>query len=97
MKVAGLSLQACNFIKKETLAQVFSCEFAKFLKNSFFTEHVWATASGNKHPQFSTETTSEVVLKNNRDFGTAFPVILQKFLRTTSCIEHFRWLLLSSE
>ena len=26
-KVAGLSPEACNFIKKETLPQVFSCEF----------------------------------------------------------------------
>ena len=27
---------ACNFIKKETLAQVFSCEFCKIFKNTFF-------------------------------------------------------------
>ena len=26
---------ACNFIKKETLAQVFSCEFCKISKNTF--------------------------------------------------------------
>ena len=30
---------------KEALAQVFSCEFCEFSKNSFLTEHVWATAS----------------------------------------------------
>ena len=36
---------ACNFIKKESLAQVFSCEFCEIFKNAFFTEHVWATAS----------------------------------------------------
>ena len=35
---------ACNVIKKETLAQVFSCEFCEISKNTFFTEHVWATA-----------------------------------------------------
>ena len=29
--------QACKFIKKETLAQVFSCEFCKILKNASFT------------------------------------------------------------
>ena len=34
-----------TFIKKETLAQVFSCEFCEISKNTFFTEHVWATAS----------------------------------------------------
>ena len=28
--------QACNFIKKETLAQVFSCEFCEISKNIFF-------------------------------------------------------------
>ena len=27
--------QACNFIKKETLAQVFSCEFCEISKNTF--------------------------------------------------------------
>ena len=44
-KVAGLRPQACNFIKKETMAQVFSCESWEISKNTFFTEHVWATAS----------------------------------------------------
>ena len=34
-------LQDCNFIKKETLAHVFSCEFCEISKNSFFTEHLW--------------------------------------------------------
>ena len=34
-----------DFIKIETLAQVFSCEFCKISKNIFFTEYVWATAS----------------------------------------------------
>ena len=33
------------FNKKETLAQVFSCEFIEISKNTFFTEHLWATAS----------------------------------------------------
>ena len=28
-----------------TLAQMFSCEFCEISKNTFFTEHVWATAS----------------------------------------------------
>ena len=32
-------------IKKETLAQVFSCEFCEISKNSFSTEHIQATAS----------------------------------------------------
>ena len=32
-KVAG---QACNFIKKQTLAQVLSCELCEISKNTFF-------------------------------------------------------------
>ena len=31
--------EACNFIKKDTLAQVFSCELCEISKNTFFTEH----------------------------------------------------------
>ena len=34
-----------NFIKKETLAQVFSCKFCETSKNTFFTEHLQVTAS----------------------------------------------------
>ena len=30
--------QACNFIKKDALALVFSCEFCETFKNTFFTE-----------------------------------------------------------
>ena len=41
--------KACNFLKKETLAQVFSCEFCKTPKNMFSTEqsaeHFQMTAS----------------------------------------------------
>ena len=36
---------ACNFIKKETLAQVFSCKFCEIFKNTFLTEHLQLTAS----------------------------------------------------
>ena len=36
--------QTCNFIKKETQAQVLSCE-CEIYKNTFFTEHFWMTAS----------------------------------------------------
>ena len=37
-KVAGS--EACNFIKKEALVQMFSCEFCEISKNTFFTEHL---------------------------------------------------------
>ena len=33
-----LQAYACNFIKKETLARVFSFEFCGISKNTFFTE-----------------------------------------------------------
>ena len=39
-----MQAEACNFIKKETQAQVFSCEFCKISKYTFSTEHVWAAA-----------------------------------------------------
>ena len=37
---------ACNFIKKETLVQVFSYEFCEISINTFFTKQLWVTASG---------------------------------------------------
>ena len=40
-----LKASSCSFIKKETLAQMFSCEFCEISKNTFFTEHLLATAS----------------------------------------------------
>ena len=40
-----LQVSVCNFIKKETLTQVFSCKFCEISKNTFFTEHLWMAAS----------------------------------------------------
>ena len=40
-----LGLRSATLLKKETLAQVFSCEFCKIFKNTFFTEHHRTTAS----------------------------------------------------
>ena len=34
-----------KFLLKESLAEVFSCEFSKISKNTFFTEHLRTTAS----------------------------------------------------
>ena len=39
-----LQASVCNFIKKETLAQLFSCEFFEICNKTVFTEHLWATA-----------------------------------------------------
>ena len=41
----------CHFIKIETLAQMFSCEFCETSKNTFLTEHVWPTVSISKQHQ----------------------------------------------
>ena len=45
MTAKYLEVSACNFIKKETLAQVFFCEFCEITKDIFFTEQLWANAS----------------------------------------------------
>ena len=37
--------KACNFIKKGSLTQVFSCQFCEIFKNTFFTEHLRTIAS----------------------------------------------------
>ena len=37
--------EACNFIKKEALAQVLCCEFCEISKNTYFTEHLRTIAS----------------------------------------------------
>ena len=44
-----LQVLACNFIKKEILAQAFSCEICEISKDNFFTEHPWTTASVSGH------------------------------------------------
>ena len=35
----------CNFIKKETPAQLFSSELWEFFKNTYFVEHLLTAAS----------------------------------------------------
>ena len=45
VRCSDFYLVSTRFIKKETLAQVFSCEFCEISKNTFFTEHLWAAAS----------------------------------------------------
>ena len=40
-----------NKVKKEMLAQVFSCDFCEISNNTFFTEHLWKAAS--EYPYFS--------------------------------------------
>ena len=39
--------EACMFINKETLAQVFSCQSSLIFKNTFLPEKLCVTASGD--------------------------------------------------
>ena len=41
-----LSLQAWNFIKKDSNTEVFSCEIWEIIQNAYFEEHLRTTASG---------------------------------------------------
>ena len=44
-KKGVLKLEACNYIKRETPTQLFSCEFCEIFRNSFFIEHLRTTHS----------------------------------------------------
>ena len=44
--LANHRLEACNFIKKEALAQVFSCEFCEIYKSTFYYRTPLVAASG---------------------------------------------------
>ena len=47
---------ACIIIKKEALAQGFSCEFCEIYKDTFFTEHLrWLLLKWFSHLQFLLE------------------------------------------
>ena len=46
-KVAG-RLEACNFIRKETPTEAFSCQFCEVFKNTFFHGTPPIAASGHK-------------------------------------------------
>ena len=50
-KVAGLrTTEACNFIKKETLVLLFSCEFCEISKNTFTHRTPLVAASTQGRP-----------------------------------------------
>ena len=50
--IIKLQASACNFIKKETLAQVFSCEFCEISKNTFSYRTPPVAASGYRHETY---------------------------------------------
>ena len=46
-------LRPATVLKKQTLAQVFSCEFCEISRNTFYTEHLRTTASTWNEKHFS--------------------------------------------
>ena len=50
-KLTGKYLCHSLFFNKETLAQVFSCEFCEIIKNTFLMEPLWRTASEKRAMQ----------------------------------------------
>ena len=61
-KTGTLLRKSWNFIKKETLAQVFSCEFCEISKKTSFTEHLRTTPSQKR--MRNRVCTCEIVMKS---------------------------------
>ena len=61
---------ACNFIKKETLAQVFPCEFCKISQKTFSYRSLPMAASEIKTSQTGQQTITTNILSNiSRNIG----------------------------
>ena len=80
---------AYNFIKKETPAQVFSCEICKIFKNTYFKEHLrttngFRTASDIAHTRIrgSAKSLFWLFLKSIPAVKTTTPRCFCVFLRT---------------
>ena len=78
-KKGVLKAKAFNFIKKETLAKMFSCEFCDIFKNTFFYRTLPVAASE--------QGTSKVVVTDMRYFGKRnFSWIWQISFQVRKCI-----------
>ena len=80
--------QACNFIKKETLAQVLCCEFYKIIKNTFFTEHLRMTAFRKASNEFGWYRVRFTLILSKREFSITIiriMVSVQKQPTEVSC------------
>ena len=62
------AVETRNFIKKETLTQVFSYEFSKIFK-IFFTEHLWTIASVFSKKLQSWKIIIQFSFINNNNYG----------------------------
>ena len=68
--------QACNFVKKETLTQVLSCEFCEIFKNTCFYSTPPMAPSGKRQFLFS----YFIIVFNMMNF-LVIPLIIQLFAR----------------
>ena len=71
-----LLAKVCNFTKKETLAPVFSCEFCEISNNTFFTEHLCATASIYCSINYALAYTRETFCNNTQIIGRTYHKII---------------------
>ena len=55
-------------LRKETLAHVFSFEFCEIFKSTFFTEHLWVTASGYDEALLENVPDEEIFRKGSFSF-----------------------------
>ena len=68
-----LPASSCNFIKKEALAQVFSCEFCEISRKLFFIEHLcWLLLLYQRKKCFCKTIHSEINLKSKQNRITMF-------------------------
>ena len=86
-KVTGLSpllTGLSNFIKKEALAQVFSCEFCEIFKNTYFYRTPLVAASDHFHK------TDNYLFKSK---GTALEILIILDFKFATCnlFENKRW------
>ena len=78
--------ETCNFIKKETLAQVFSCEFCEISKNTFLHRTPLVAGSGNWKLVTMQTNKTEVLFWENLSMSThpyewdQLQLIIQLFL-----------------
>ena len=67
--------QVCNFIKKETLAQVFSYEFCEISKNTFFYRTILLPASDATRSSQNNKILS-FNIRHNFFKGSFFPAVI---------------------
>ena len=78
-------------IKKETLAQIFSCEFCKISKNTFFAEHLWATASKQVTVPLQYLQTAKSLISSYRRTGETNLSHYWQNLKITATVHYFHY------